>query len=104
MVGPEGGTYGSVFLSRVKDAAAEANVPWDIVLANAIAHEGGHLLLGAAHTPRGLMKATWGRAEYEAMYQRRLHFSDEQSRQLGSRYGGLPRAIVTAEPAVGERR
>src|SRR5215472_12390742 len=29
--GPEGGTYASVFLSRVKDAAAEANVPRDIV-------------------------------------------------------------------------
>src|SRR3954462_1097301 len=69
IAGPEGGTYGSVFLSRVKDAAADANVPWDVVLAYAVSHEVGHLLLGAeAHTPRGLMKATWGRDDYEAMY------------------------------------
>jgi hypothetical protein len=105
IAGPEGGTYASVFFSRVKDAAAEANVPRDIVLAYAIAHEVGHLLLGAdAHTPQGLMKATWGLAEYEAMYQRRLHFNEEQSHQLASRYGGLPRANVTAEPAVAEPR
>ena len=38
----EGGTYSSVFLERVQDAAAEANVPWDIVLAYAAAHEAGH--------------------------------------------------------------
>jgi hypothetical protein len=105
IAGPEGGTYASVFLSRVKDAAAEANVPRDIVLAYAIAHEVGHLLLGAnAHTPQGLMKATWGLAEYEAMYQKRLHFNEEQSHQLASRYGGPLRANVTAEAAAAEPR
>lgn len=105
VAGPEGGTYASVFLSRVRDAAAESNVPWDIVLAYAMAHEVGHLLLGAeAHTPRGLMKGTWGREDYEAMYQRRLHFTREQSRQLASRYGGLPQANATAEPAAAEPR
>jgi len=84
-----GGTYASVFLGRVQDVAAEVNVPWMIVLSYAAAHEVGHLLLGEdAHTVRGLMKASWDRQDYEAMYQKHFHFSPEQVRQLASRYGG----------------
>ena len=105
IAGPEGGMYASVFLSRIKDSPAEANVPWDIVLAYATAHEVGHLLLGAdAHTARGVMKASWDREDYEAMYQRQLHFDDGQSRKLASLYGGSPRADVTSEPAIAQPR
>ena len=43
--GAEGGTYASVFVERVQDAAA-GDVPWVIVLAYAAVHEAGHLLLG----------------------------------------------------------
>jgi hypothetical protein len=83
----DGGTYASLFLSRVQDEAAEANVPWVTVLAYAAAHEIGHLLLGdQAHTPRGLMKAHWDSHDYQAMNQNCFHFSDEQIRQLKSRY------------------
>jgi hypothetical protein len=81
--GPDGGTYATVFLGRVQDAAAEANVPWEIVTAYAAVHEAGHLLLGSeAHTARGLMKANWDLKDYEAMNQHQLRFSDEQARQL----------------------
>jgi hypothetical protein len=83
----DGRKYASVFLERVQDEAASANVPWVIVFAYATAHEIGHLLLGnEAHTPRGVMKATWDRKDYEAMNQKYLHFSKEQVRQLRSRY------------------
>jgi hypothetical protein len=95
IVGPEGGTYASIFLARVRDAAAEANVPRDLVLAYAIGHEVGHLLLGAdAHSAQGLMKATWGREDYEAMYQCRFHFNHDQSRQLSTRYGSSPETNI----------
>jgi hypothetical protein len=84
----QGGTYCSIFLQRVRDAAADANVPWTILLAYTTAHEVGHLLLGAdAHTPQGLMKPDWGRAEYQAMNQHQLHFSKQQLEQLGIRFG-----------------
>src|SRR4030095_16587884 len=74
-----GGTYASVFLEKVQDGAAEAMVPWVIVLAYAVVHEVGHLLLGdQAHTARGVMKASWDRKDYEAMYQNHFHFSQEQ--------------------------
>jgi len=83
----EGGTYASVFLDRIQDVAAEANVPLVIVLAYAAAHEIGHLLLGdQAHTPRGLMKGTWNRDDFRAMAQNGFHFSAEQVRELALRY------------------
>jgi len=95
----DGGKYASVFLERVQDEALSANVPWVIVLAYATAHEIGHLLLGnQAHTPRGLMKEMWDRKDYEAMNQNYLHFSEEQIRQLRSRYGNAGTTVVSPEP------
>jgi len=91
-----GGTYASVFLERVQNAAAGANVPWVIVLAYAVVHEVGHLLLGdQAHTVRGVMKASWDRKDYEAMSQNHCHFSQEQVRELANRYGGVMQADIT---------
>jgi hypothetical protein len=66
----------------VQDQAAAAGVPWVVVLAYAAAHEVGHLLLGSAHTPRGLMKAEWDGRDYEAMNQNACRFDEKQSGQL----------------------
>ena len=89
----QGGTYGSVFLERVQDAAGEANIPWVTLLAYAVAHEVGHLLLGAeAHTAKGLMKASWDRKDYVEMSQSHFHFGKEQLRQFA---GPIRRCQVT---------
>jgi hypothetical protein len=78
-----GGTYASVFLEPVQVQAAEADVPWPMVLAYAAAHEVGHLLLGdQAHTQRGLMKAHWDDNDFRDMKQDRLHFIKDQARRL----------------------
>jgi hypothetical protein len=91
MADHQGGTYASIFMERIQDAAAEADVPRDTVLAYAIAHEVGHLLLGDnAHTPRGVMKGNWDRKDYEAMNQRQFHFIEGQAHQLATRFGGSP--------------
>lgn len=83
-----GGTFASVFLAPIRDQAAAANIPWIIVLSYATAHEIGHLLLGTqAHTPRGLMKASWDRSDYVAMFQKQCHFTPEQALLLARRYG-----------------
>jgi hypothetical protein len=101
----EGGTYSSVFLERIQDAAAEANVPWDIVLAYAAAHEAGHLLLGSeAHTARGVMKAHWGREDFEAMNQHQFHFIDQQAHDLANRYGRSPLTGPAVKLASGDSR
>jgi hypothetical protein len=85
--GHMGGGYATVFLGAVQDQAAAANVPWVVVLANAAAHEVGHLLLGdLAHTQRGLMREIWDRNDYEAMNRNRLHFTGEQAQQLAACY------------------
>ena len=82
-----GGKYASVFLETIQDQASEANVPWHTVLDYAAVHEIGHLLLGdQASTRRGIMKERWDLNDYVDMSQGRLHFSDEQIRQLRSRY------------------
>ena len=97
----EGGTFASVFLAPAQDQAAEANVPWVVVLAYAAAHEIGHLLLGnRAHTPRGLMKAKWDGNDFQAMNQNSCHFSSEQIRELTKRYGVSGRADQGTDAAL----
>jgi hypothetical protein len=58
--GHEGGTYASIFLERVQDAAVEANVPWVIVLAYVAVHEVGHPLLGSGSHGAGLDESELG--------------------------------------------
>jgi hypothetical protein len=88
VAGHDGGTYATVFLKPAEEKASDANLPRSIVLAYAAAHEIGHLLLGdQAHTPRGLMKATWDTNDFQAMAQNDFRFSPEQARELTSRYG-----------------
>jgi hypothetical protein len=82
----EGGTYASVFVSPVRDQAMTADVSWVLILAHAAAHEAGHLLLGQAHAPQGLMKENWDRKDYMAMVQNQLHFTHDEIRELARRY------------------
>lgn len=83
-----GGTFASVFLAPIRDQATAADIPWIIVLSYATAHEIGHLLLGTqAHTPRGLMKASWDRSDYVDMFQKQCHFTPEQALLLARKYG-----------------
>jgi hypothetical protein len=88
VAGRDGGTYATVFLKPAAEKAADANLPRSTVLAYAAVHEIGHLLLGnQAHASQGLMRATWGTGDFEAMAQNRFHFSREQTRELTDRYG-----------------
>jgi hypothetical protein len=100
----DGGTYGTVFLKPAEEKASDANLPRIVVLAYAAAHEIGHLLLGEAHSPQGLMKATWSANDFLAMSQNDLHFSPEQARELSSRYGIPRQAEAGADTAVAVRR
>ena len=105
VAGHDGGTYGTVFLKPAEEKASDANLPRSIVLAYAAAHEVGHLLLGdQAHTPRGLMKATWDTNDFQAMAQNGFHFSPEQARELASRYGSSHQAHDGADSLITSRR
>lgn len=41
-----------------------------------ITHELGHLLIGPGHRPNGIVRASWGKQELEALNRGRLKFSD----------------------------
>jgi hypothetical protein len=101
----DGGTYAYVFLKPAEDQAGELNLPRIMVLAYAAAHEVGHLLLGdQAHTPRGLMKATWDTRDFLAMAQNSFHFSPEQTRELANRYGAAHQVEGGANEAPAVRQ
>jgi hypothetical protein len=53
------------------------------ILGAAIAHEVGHLLLGAnAHSSLGLMQAFWGPAQVKRISTGSLNFTSDQSKQI----------------------
>jgi hypothetical protein len=49
----------TIFGDHIAQMAARAGVDAGPLLGRAIAHEIGHLLLGTAHSPAGLMRAHW---------------------------------------------
>ncbi len=100
----DGGTYATIFLRPAEEEAADANLPRIVVLAYAAAHEIGHLLLGEAHSPQGLMKAAWGANDFLAMSQNDFHFSPGQRLELTSRYSAPPPAEGGQDTAVAVRR
>jgi hypothetical protein len=99
----DGGTYATLFLRPAEEKASDANLPRIVVLAYAAAHEIGHLLLGEAHSPQGLMKATWGANDFLAMSQSDFYFSREQERKLTSYYGAPRQAEVGADTELAVR-
>ena len=78
-----------VFYSRVEHIAlTHLNVPRHIkkdeiytviVLAHAMAHEMGHLLLPYGHSSTGLMRADWNAKDLDLALDRRLNFTSEQA-------------------------
>ena len=47
----------------------------DQLLGYTIAHELGHLLIGAGHRPDGIMRASWSKTELESLNRRHLKFN-----------------------------
>ena len=83
------GRLAYVFYSRVEHIAlTHLNVPRHIkkdeiytviVLAHAMAHEMGHLLLPYGHSSTGLMRADWNAKDLDLALDRRLNFTSEQA-------------------------
>jgi hypothetical protein len=57
------------------------------VMGAAVAHEVGHLILGAnVHSRRGVMQASWGREEFEQIGISELNFTTDQARMFQERF------------------
>jgi hypothetical protein len=72
-----------IFYQRALDLARTGYVREQEILAAAMTHEIGHLLLGPdSHSPTGIMRAKWNRDELELARLGRLLFTPEQSALL----------------------
>jgi hypothetical protein len=85
---PDGSAIAYVYYRRVQAEAARYDVPTELVLACAIAHELGHLLLPMrAHAPDGLMRACWSREEFHRAGHGELTFLPAEAERIRN---GLP--------------
>jgi hypothetical protein len=83
---PAGTRIAYVFYRRVRAEAERYNVSTPFVLACAIAHELGHLLMpGVGHSRDGIMRACWSRDDFNRADQSALRFSHEQAALMRAR-------------------
>lgn len=81
------GYLASVFYLQVRDLAAQDRIDVATVMGCAVAHEIGHLLLGPnAHSPGGIMRAHWRRADLQLADQRGLLFTPQESERIRVRW------------------
>jgi len=100
-----GGTNAAyVFVGRVESEAAQFGVPVERILACAIAHEVGHLLLPdgvrTGHSPDGLMRACWRRADFRRADNSLLRFSPAEAALIRAAIGPAAAAAATSHSPV----
>jgi hypothetical protein len=72
-----------IYYEPIAAEAAAYSVPIASVLACAIAHELGHLLLPVlAHADAGLMRASWGQPDFRRAARGSLRFSEDEGKQM----------------------
>jgi hypothetical protein len=72
-----------IYYDRITRFSKLLDMPADLVLSLALAHEIGHLLLDSGeHTPAGVMRAEWGHSDLNAIRQSQLRFTLEQNRRM----------------------
>jgi hypothetical protein len=80
---PGEGPVAIVFVEEAKVEARRSVVPLHVVLGHAMAHEAGHLLLGAPeHAADGLMQARWSSQDLARAMRGQLRFTAEEASRL----------------------
>lgn len=81
---PESGSgdKADAYVRAVEDMAERHQVQAGVLLGYVMAHELGHLLGGPGHSPDGVMRASWGSAEVQALRQRWLRFNPADAQRL----------------------
>jgi len=72
-----GGYMADAYLQAIQATSELRHGDAGVLLGFVMAHELGHLLLGAGHTPDGVMQAAWGQRQMDALRQRWLKFTEE---------------------------
>lgn len=71
------GFMADTYIDAIKELALRFPLAGrDQLLGFVMTHELGHLLIGVGHRPDGIMRASWGKPELEALNRRHLKFSD----------------------------
>jgi hypothetical protein len=85
------GCYADLFYEPILQLQEETHASASVILAHAMAHELGHLLLGTnSHSPSGLMRAHWTREDLSKASKGNLQFSREQSLGIMNRIASQP--------------
>jgi hypothetical protein len=85
-----GGVLATIYIDRVRRVASEVRMALTTLAGYAIAHELGHLLLSSpSHSPRGLMRATWSRREFQRADATDWRFSPEDARKINARFWAM---------------
>jgi hypothetical protein len=77
-----------VLQPRVDKIADGYGTVRSVVLAAAMAHEVGHLLMFNAHSSAGIMRAAWNQADFRQAVRGNLLFTLEQAAQMRARLSG----------------
>jgi len=81
--GDHSGCAAYIFYRDVQELAKGGDVSEYQLLGHALAHEIGHLLLGArSHSANGIMRAHWRQPELYTIARAHLFFTDEQSKRM----------------------
>ena len=80
------GPHAEIFYNRIERVGASGEIDLATLLGYAIAHEIGHVLLSPMeHSPVGIMKARWGKVDYEDAAHGHLRFTSEQCKLIHER-------------------
>jgi hypothetical protein len=82
IAGPESASFlADVFFGNIEEAATTRKEA-AVLLGHVMAHELGHLLLGAAHTPGTIMSESLGSRDFPLMKAGRVRFNQRQAGRL----------------------
>jgi len=79
----QGGLEAALFYRHIDTFAKSGSASPSLVLAHAMTHEVGHLLLWSkSHSPKGVMKANLSRGDLQSIEQGKLAFSAEEAESM----------------------
>jgi hypothetical protein len=91
------GISATIFQERIEDLCQDAGRDFALLLGHAIAHEIGHVTLASnAHSPNGIMRARWGKDEFDLVSMGRLGFTPQQGAEIRA-YGSRVASTVHLE-------
>jgi hypothetical protein len=77
-----GGYMADAYFQSIQATSEKHHGDSGVLLGFVMAHELGHLILGAGHTPDGVMQASWGQKQMDALRQRWLRFNEQSAGRI----------------------